>query len=78
MTSHDELTDGTPNAAAPKTVDTRTDDRGRRGVGVAHSDRSDVTLLMTYRFLRCGIVAATAALAVSVLFEIWQTNHAGM
>jgi hypothetical protein len=75
VTSHDDLTDRTGTSAAPNTVDAPADENpGPTGVGVANSDRPDVVLLMTYRFLRCGIVATTAALAVSVLFEIWQTK----
>jgi hypothetical protein len=76
--SHDNPTDGAGNSATPETTsesDTgRSSDGGPHRVGVANSDRPDVTLLMTYRFLRCGIVAATAAMVVSVLFEIWQTK----
>jgi hypothetical protein len=52
--------------------DDRTD--GGRGIGVAQTNRQDVVLLMSYRFLRCAIVAATASLAVSVVWEIWQTK----
>ena len=47
---------------------------GNALIGVANSDRHDLTLLMSYRFLRCGIVAAAVTLVVSVVFEIVQTG----
>jgi hypothetical protein len=78
VSSHDNPTDGAGKSATPETTSDsdigRSSDGGPHRVGVANSDRPDVTLLMTYRFLRCGIVAATAAMVVSVLFEIWQTK----
>lgn len=66
MTSH------RPDADRGDGADSRDDDAG--GVGVMGSRRHDLTLLMSYRFLRCGIVLSAVALMVSLVWEISRTG----
>jgi hypothetical protein len=58
----------------PADPDTSNDDFG--SVGVLGSKRPDLTLLIPYRFLRCGIVIAAVMLFVSDGVEIGRTSCA--
>jgi hypothetical protein len=44
------------------------------GTGISGTERQDVALVLSYRFLRLGLVVATAMLIVSVVFEIGQSG----
>lgn len=44
------------------------------GAGISGTQQQDVALVLSYRFLRCGIVVATAMLVVSVLVEIGRSD----
>jgi hypothetical protein len=47
---------------------------GPRGSGISGTEQQDVALLLSYRFLRIGIVVATVMLIVSVLVEIIRVD----